>query len=90
MTTSTQPATPAEAEELAMKAVGDYLTACRMAAGLNEGEMIGNYLMKLASVAGVVMAQAEGSEIAAERLHGTARFVKKSMPRKASAIVRMQ
>lgn len=72
-----KPATPAEAEELAKKAVGDYLTACRM----QTPENIGNYLMKLCSVAGVLMANAEGSEMAADRLYGTAAFIDKNMPR---------
>ncbi len=70
------PATPDEAERIAMKAVGDYLTACRM----TDQAQIGNYLMKLCSVAGVVMAQAEGSVMAYERLTGTAAFVVKTMP----------
>lgn len=74
--TRTTPATPAEAEEFAKKAVGDYLTACRM----TNREQIGNFLMKLCSVAGVVMAQAAGSEDAALRLEGTAEFVRRSMP----------
>ncbi|MFK5284326.1 hypothetical protein ACI3PL_32570, partial [Lacticaseibacillus paracasei] len=43
----TTPATPAEAEELAKKAVGDYLTACRIASA--DPVAMGNYLMKLAS-----------------------------------------
>jgi len=73
------PATPAEAEELAKKAVGDYLTACRMNA--RNPEIIGNYLMKLASVTGVMMAHAEGSRVAAKRLVGTARFVVNTMPK---------
>jgi hypothetical protein len=73
---SDKPASPAEAEELAKKAVGDYLTACRM----TDRDQIGNYLMKLASVAGVVMAQAEGSQVAHDRLVGTAKFVRKNMP----------
>ena len=77
-----KPATPAEAEELAKKAVGDYLTACRM----TERDQIGNYLMKLASVAGVVMAQAEGSAEAALRLEGTARFLLKTMPKKPATL----
>ena len=76
------PATPAEAEELAKKIVGEYLTACRM----TDREQIGNYLMKLASVAGVLMAQAEGSAEAALRLEGTARFVLKTMPKKPAAL----
>ena len=76
------PATPAEAEELAKKAVGDYLAACRM----TDREQIGNYLMKLCSVAGVVIAQAEGSEAAADRLMGTAAFVFKTMPKKSATL----
>lgn len=76
------PATPAEAEELAKKAVGDYLTACRM----DSAENIGNYLMKLCSVAGVAMAQAEGSEMAAARLEGTTAFILKSMPREPATL----
>lgn len=82
----TAPATPAEAEELAKKAVGDYLTACRMADATN----LGNYLMKLVSVAGVVMAQAEGSTEAALRLEGTARFIHKTMPKKPGTLRRVQ
>lgn len=82
MTDKATPATPAEAEELAVKAVGDYLTACRM----DSDENLGNYLMKLASVVGVVMAKAEGSEVAAARLHGTAAFVLKSMPKAPATI----
>ena len=70
------PATPDEAEELAKKAVGDYLTACRM----ETPENIGNYLMKLCSVSGVLMANAEGSYQAAIRLEGTAAFILKSIP----------
>lgn len=83
---STKPATPAEAETLAKKAVGDYLTACRM----TDREQIGNYLMKLVSVAGVVMANAEGSEVAADRLSGTAAFIFKSMPKKPANLRPMQ
>lgn len=81
-----KPATPAEAEELAKKAVGDYLTACRM----TDPAQIGNYLMKLCSVAGVVMAQAEGSQAAADRLTGTAAFVLKSMPKKPATLRTVQ
>lgn len=76
------PATPAEAEELAKQAVGEYLTACRIA----ERDQVGNYLMKLASVAGVLMAQAEGSATAAARLEGTAEFVRKNMPANPAAL----
>ena len=76
---SSTPAGPAEAEELAKKAVGDYLTACRMAS--TDREAIGNYLMKLASVAGAVMANAEGADTAFDRLLGTAQFILKTMPK---------
>ncbi len=76
------PASPAEAEELAKKAVSEYLIACRM----TDRDQIGNYLMKLTSVAGVVMAQAEGSEQAAERLMGTAAFVFKTMPKNPASL----
>lgn len=68
--------TQQEAEELAKKAVTDYITAC----ALQDTSQIGNVLMKLVSVAGVVMAQAEGSDAAYHRLVGTAVFVAKSMP----------
>lgn len=76
------PATPAEAEELAKKAVGDYLTACRM----TDRDQISNYLMKLASVAGVMMANADGADDAFNRLLGTAQFVLKTMPKKPAKL----
>lgn len=76
------PATPAEAEELAIKAVSEYLTACRMADASN----LGNYLMKLASVTGVMMAKAEGSSMAAARLMSTAQFVAQNMPEHPDSI----
>ena len=76
------PATPAQAEELAKKAVGEYLTAC----GMTDSAQIGNYLMKLASVAGVVMANAEGSEQSYARMLGTAQFILKTMPKKPAAL----
>ena len=72
------PATPDEAEEMAKRAVADHLNACRM----TDGAQVGNYLMKLASVAGVLMANAEGSVEAALRLEGTAHFILKTMPKK--------
>jgi hypothetical protein len=81
---SNKPATPAEAEELAKKAVGDYLTACGMQS--IDPEAVGNYLMKLASVTGVMMANAEGSDIAFQRLYGTAAFVAKTMPKKPATL----
>lgn len=79
-----KPATPAEAEELAKKAVGDYLTACRI--DKPDPVMMGNYLMKLASVTGVMMANAEGGAEAALRLQGTAAFVLKTMPKKPATL----
>lgn len=65
-----------QAEALAAKAVGDYLNACDM----QSRDDIGNALMKLASVAGALMACAEGREIAAQRLEGTAAFIRKNGP----------
>lgn len=76
---ATKPKTPAaqiEAEEFAKQAVQQYLNACRMS---NRNQM-GNYLMKLCSVAGVMMALAEGSEDAAQRLEATAAFIRRKMP----------
>ena len=76
------PATPAEAEELAKKAVGDYLSACRIA----DAGKLGDYLMKLASATGVFMANAEGSSMAAARLMGTAQFIAQNMPDKPATL----
>lgn len=81
---TTNPAGPDEAEELAKKAVGDYLSACRMASA--DPEAMGNYLMKLASVTGVMMANAEGADIAFNRMLGTAQFVLKNMPKKPATL----
>ena len=78
----TRQATHAEAEVLAKKAVSDYLNACRMADTSN----LGNYLMKLVSVAGVVMAQAEGADIAFGRLIGTAQFIRQTMPKQPATL----
>jgi hypothetical protein len=71
-----QAADQAEAEALARRFVGEYLTACRM----TDRSQIANYLMKLTSVGAVVTAQAEGSEDAAQRLEATAAWVRKTMP----------
>ena len=68
--------TPEQAEELAKKAVQDYLDACNM----QSRDDIGNALMKLASVTGLLMACSEGREIAAQRLEGTAEFIRKNGP----------
>lgn len=81
-TKTTRPANPDEAEILAKKAVSDYLTACR----ISDGAQIGNYLMKLASVTGVLMANAEGADAAFDRLLGTAQFVLKTMPKQPSKL----
>lgn len=81
---SAKPAGPDEAEELAKKAVGDYLTACRLASA--DPEAMGNYLMKLASVTGVMMANAEGADIAFDRMLGTAQFVLRTMPKKPATL----
>ena len=81
-----KPADQAEAEELAKKAVIDYLNACRIA----DPGQVGNYLMKLASVAGVLMANAEGADAAFDRLLGTAQFVLKSMPKKPAKLAKVQ
>lgn len=76
----------AEAEALARRFVGEYLTACRM----TDRDQIGNYLMKLTSVSAVLMAQAEGSERAAQRLEGTARSARKMMPAQPARLETVQ
>lgn len=78
--------TPARAEELAKKAVADYLSAC----GLKDQSQMGDVLMKLASVTGVLMANAEGSEMAFDRLLGTAQFVLQTMPKKPAQLRTVQ
>lgn len=75
--------TPKQAEEFTKKAVQDYLNACNM----QSRDEIGNALMKLASVAGLLMACAEGREIAAQRLEGTAEFIRKNGPQFPKKIV---
>jgi len=79
----TKPATPAEAEELAKAAVQAYLNSCHM----TDGAQVANYLMKLCSVAGVLMACAEGSYLAAMRLRQTGDFIEINMPA-APAVLR--
>lgn len=81
-----KPASPAEAEDLAKRAVQEYLNACRM----TDRGQIGNYLMKLCSVASVLMAQADGSEIAGLSLEGTAAWVRKTMPTKPANLEKLQ
>ena len=71
---------------MAKDAIANYLSKCRM----TDGTQIGNYLMKLVSVAGVLMAAGEGSVEAALRLEGTAHFILKTMPKKPGKIVPVQ
>ncbi len=70
------PVTHRQAEELAKKALQEYLNACDMQGRAD----IGNALMKLVSVVGIYMAATEGREIAAQRLEGTAAFLRKNGP----------
>ncbi|QRM19527.1 hypothetical protein GBK02_08995 [Dechloromonas sp. TW-R-39-2] len=65
--------TQQEAEKLAQKHVQDYLNAC----GLDTVEDAGNALMKLCSVAGVMMCATVGQDDAVARLEGTAAFIAK-------------
>jgi len=46
-------------------------------------------IMKLASVTGVMMANAEGADIAFDRLLGTAQFVLKTMPKQPAKLVKV-
>lgn len=78
--------TPQQAEDLAKKAVQDYLNACQ----LQNPAQVGDVLMKLCSVAGVVMAQAEGSQMAHDRLVSTGIFILNSMPPEAWQLRPMQ
>lgn len=67
--------TSQEAEQLAQKCIQDYLNAC----GLITVEDAGNALMKLCSVAGVMMVATVGRADAVARLEGTASYIAKSM-----------
>ena len=67
--------TQQEAEALAQRHIHDYLTAC----GLKTVEDAGNALMKLCSVAGVMMVATVGYEDAVARLDGIAAFILKTM-----------
>lgn len=78
--------TQQEAEALAKKAVADYLNACN----LQDRSQIGDVLMKLASVTGVMMANAEGADAAFDRLLGTAQFVLKTMPKQPARLETLQ
>ena len=72
------PATPEEAERLARKVVGDYLTGCSMYG--YQPEALGNYLQVLTTLAGMLMARAEGSHKAVGRMQSAAEFVSSVMP----------
>lgn len=72
-----QPAAPNEAEELAKTAVTNYLNSCR----ISDKNQISNYLMKLCSVAGLIMAQSDGCADASARLHATALFIENNAPK---------
>ena len=67
--------TQQQAEDLAKKHLEDYLTAC----GPNTVEDTGNVLMKLCSVAGVMMVAAVGHDDAVKRLQAVASFISKIM-----------
>lgn len=65
--------TPDEAEALANKLIGEYLTACN----LDAPHQAGDALMKLVSVAGLGMCAAVGQDDAVQRLLGTASYIAK-------------
>ncbi|HDS1207851.1 MULTISPECIES: hypothetical protein [Shewanella] len=64
-----------EAEELAKKFIQDYLNKCQ----LDTTKDAGNALMKLCSVAGVMMVATVGYDDAVIRMHGTAAFIENKM-----------
>lgn len=64
-----------QAEELAKKHLQEYLNAC----GLDTTQDAGNALMKMCSVAGVMMVATVGYDDAVQRMYGTAEFVEKKM-----------
>lgn len=67
--------TQQQAEALAQKHIQAYLNEC----GLDTVQDAGNALMKLCSVAGVMMCATVGYEDAVSRLEGTAAFIAKTM-----------
>lgn len=77
-TTHPSQATPEQAEQLARKAIGDYLTACKMMG--YQPIAIGNYLQDLTAIAGMIMAKAEGSRVAVRRMEAAAQVVNTLMP----------
>lgn len=66
-----QMVTPKEAEILAQQAIQNYLNACCLQTATDAG----NALMKLCSVAGLVMCATVGQEEAVARLEGTAAYI---------------
>jgi hypothetical protein len=60
-----------EAEDLAGKLVAEYITAC----DCKSRQDVANVLMKLCSLAGLVMAAGVGAGDAAGRLEATAQYV---------------
>ena len=76
--------TQAEAEELAKKVIQLYLDEC----GLITQKDAGNALMKLCSVAGVMMVATVGYDDAVSRMKGTASFIETKMaPAKNSSFM---
>lgn len=86
MSGKTKPANQAQAEKLAKAAVEKYLNDCN----LESREHLGNCLMKLVSVAGVLMGHNEGGDAAFDRLVGTAHFVRKNAPATPSELSPVQ
>lgn len=62
-----------EAEELAGKLVAEYITAC----GCKSRQDVANVLMKLCSLAGLVMSASVGAQETADRFTATADYVDK-------------
>lgn len=67
--------TQQEAESLAQKLIQDYLNACK----LDTTQDAGNALMKLCSVAGVMMVATVGYQEAVDRMESTASFIAVTM-----------
>ena len=57
---------------------------------MDDPAQIADRLMKLVSVAGVMMAQANGADDAFDRLLGTAQFVLKTMPKQPAKLRTVQ
>lgn len=63
--------TPQEAEVVANRIVGEYLTACK----LDTQQQAGDALMKLVSMCGLAMCATVGQADAVARLEGTAAYI---------------